>query len=338
MFKNTATVTMINELGQINIDELKRPELKGVGFDFQGLAENIRQLVDNFKKIASHSTEIQISIEAENGLKTAAEALSRRLIPLIKNFRAVDNPNSTNDYNAILNQYEKLYSDFSRFGDNLLNKIAINEWTPEKIKLEVDAIDKLKKEIENTVVDLGEKRREAEAIIRQASGIGGSEIISGQFKGQATEHKKWAKWWFVASIISLGALILLAFLLFYGVGPFTGFKIDWSTFQDYQIIQIFVFKLIILSAGYFILHQCIKNYKIHRHLYIVNQHRHNALWVYPKMLTAGEYPESRAIIVEYAAQSIFGQVASGYLKFDDDPRPLNPTAVVNKIIDGSLKK
>jgi hypothetical protein len=332
MFTDPNTKEVLDKLFSTNIEKLRRSEFIGIGFDFGAMVDTLSEIISDYKKIDQNQKNLRISVETENSLRSIANNIFNNIIQQITNFNAKDNPNSSNEYQNINNNLKSYYNEFIKSSDLLLQRIDLSSLTPGKVKNEIAQISKLRAETEKLVNDLAAQKKEAETIIRQASGVSAVSSSSNIFSDQSDEHKTTANYWFIASIVVFIILFVSILAIFYGLWPFTNFKIEEIT-NTYVLIHVLAFKIIILSTAYYLLHQCVKNYKIHRHLYVVNKHRQNALNVYPKMITAGEDVETRNTIVAQASKSIFEQTPSGYLQYDDDPRPINPTEIVNKFID-----
>lgn len=334
MFTQETTREALDALYSADLSQIWHAEFAAVGFDFEEIAVEVKNIIDDIKKIDEHQDNILMTNHSEDTLKNIANSLISQVIQPAINFIVKDNPNSTQQYEDIKKALATIKDNFINIANVLLIQIDMQNLTPAKIKLEIEELKNFKKESKKTLDDLNTKKEEAEQIVRQASGIHASETFSQIFKDQADEHSKFAQNWLNASIGTFCFLILLIIFLFYGWWPFQKFVLDNQEISNpYYSVQAIVFKLLLLSSAYFILHQCVKNYKINRHLYVTNKHRQNALTVYPTISVAGEDVDTRNVVVSQAAKSIFEQMPSGYLDFDDDPRPVNPTAIINKIID-----
>lgn len=332
MFNKLVIRDALQRLYSINLEELKRPELLGIDLDFTDVVKRVDEVVSDLKKIDDNQDKLRISTETENSITNLANSIYDNVVNQTLTFNAKDNPNSSSQYQTILTNLNSSYDNFIKITGPLLTEIKLNSIMPGQIKNEIDNFNKFKKDATRLVSELQEKKLEAENIIRNASGIEATKISSNIFLNQSNDHKGEAKKWLITAMLIVGFLILTVFALFYGWLPISSVHVE--NYDDkYKIIQSVVFELIILSSLYFLLHQSVKNYKVHRHLSVINKHRHNALVVYPQIITAGEDSEARNTIVSQAAKSIFENMPSGYLEFDDDPRPVNPTAIINKIID-----
>ncbi len=332
MFNNPATKDILASLYAINIDQLRRPELTGVGFDFQDVADKISDIANVYKKIDDSQEKITLTTEEENNIQSNINGLISNVINPVISFSVKDNSNASQQYQDIINNLNNLHNAFIALTRPLTTVIDISNLTPGQLKSEINAFSDFRNSAEKILKELNEKKESAETIIRKASGIGATSSSGDIFSTQAKEHQDLAKNWFRASIASFAVLFLAFIFIFNSWPPFENFNIAQIK-DNVTLIHALVFKLLILSSIYFILHQCVKSYKINKHLYVINKHKHNALSVYPQILTAGEDPETRSAIASQAAKSIFEQVPTGYLDYDDDPRPVNPTAIVNKIIE-----
>ncbi len=332
MFKNEKTQEALEKIKIIDYDSLKRPELIGLDFDFEDIKNRVEVIVADLKEVDEHKDLIKVSRQNEEMIVSIISRLFLEVVEQSILFTAKDNANATNQYEAIRRSLDNIENDCIENLTVLTNQIKLKNLEPQNINNDVKQLNELKKEAEKLIADLSLKNEKAEKIVQQASGMEATKISSVIFKEQSVEHKNAAFYWLIGATAGFMILLWVLFGLFYGWSPFGKFDI-FSVSDPYKIAHTIVFKLLILSTVYYTLHQCVKNYKVHRHLYVTNQHRHNALLVYPTIAVAGEDPETRNVIVEQAARSIFEQTTSGYLNFDDDPRPVNPTAIINKIID-----
>lgn len=132
------------------------------------------------------------------------------------------------------------------------------------------------------------------------------------FAEQVKEHKKGAKQWLIATGLT-GAILstfLIVFLFKYlRFGP---------ELNIYQTLHILLYKTLALSVLYLSLHQCIKNYRAHRHLYILNKHRDNALRTFEAFINASSKDKDiKDTLLTIAARSIYSVNKTGYLTKDD---------------------
>ncbi len=308
MFEQENTRVALDALYNVDLDKLKHQELAGFAeFDFASITEKVKEIIGDIKKIDENQKNIRITVNHENSLRDIANGLNSRVIEPSINFIFLNNANASQQYGEIKSNLENISDNFLDRLNDLLTQIEVQSLTPDKIKLKFETFKNIEKAANKIIDNLNNKKEEAEKIIRQASGIQASEKSSDIFSIQALEHSKSATRWLLASLVTFFILVLLILFLFYGWRPFDKFVINAGTVFNPYYIQAIIFKLLLLSSAYFILHQCVKNYKINRHLYVTNKHRQNALTVYPTISVAGEDPETRSVVVSQAAKQFLNK-------------------------------
>jgi hypothetical protein len=165
---------------------------------------------------------------------------------------------------------------------------------------------------------LADTQREAESILeslRRAAGAVGVSQHAIHFLHQATEHKRAATAWLAATLASAvlglgGAVMLLYFAL-------TGHA-DYTTASG---VQLAIAKLLAFSLLYFIAIVCAKNYGAHRHNYVVNKHRQNALSTFEAFAKATTDEGTRNAVLLRSTEAIFSPLATGYGHSDAEGPP-----------------
>jgi len=192
-------------------------------------------------------------------------------------------------------------------------------------KLESQATDIVQK-LEALRID-SEKRQKHTSVemsavlekVRQAAAEVGVSQHATHFQIQSTEHNRVAKWW-------LGTTVIMAALTL-AWGGFTFLihpeGINGAAPTSAQVVQFLFSKLIILSALYFGLVWAGKNYTAHRHNYVVNKHRQNALSSFETFAKAAEDDDVKNAVLLQATQSIFAPQMSGYSDRDGDSEAPN---------------
>ena len=128
-----------------------------------------------------------------------------------------------------------------------------------------------------------------------------------------TEQKKWFKG-------AIGAAVVLIATIFVGLFYLTPAE-DSSTSVYFQFI---IAKILLFSTVAYALFFCVKNYMAHRHNYVVNKHRQNALHTFRTLVEAGTSKHAQDIVLTQAAQCIFSPQDSGYVKRNsNDQNSLN---------------
>lgn len=130
------------------------------------------------------------------------------------------------------------------------------------------ALDDLKKKI-----DVAEQAAETSALSTYAS----------YFDKESESHKKAAWGWLAATVGGFGATGYLAYWLWvhFGVNP----DPPLTTAQG---VQLTVMKVVVLSTAFTLAVACSRIYRSHRHNFIVNRHRRNALRTFQAFANAPE--------------------------------------------------
>jgi hypothetical protein len=178
----------------------------------------------------------------------------------------------------------------------------------ENIARQEDAIKEFGKQRDNTLEEI---QKTLESVRRAAADVGVSQH-SLVFKEAAEEYEKKSKGWLTATIsLSIATAIWGAFSFFIhppGDPPTTA-----------QIIQFSIAKLIVLSALYYSLVWAARNYQAHKHNYIVNRHRQNALQTFETFIKAAQGdPDTKNAVLLQTTQSIFSAQPSGYIHKDTE--------------------
>lgn len=332
------TREVLENLYKIETEYMLHSELKGAGFDFSPIVKKTERIISAIKKLDEDSSEDLMSKSTEEKITNIINSLTKNIAEKAYNFSITENSGFQGIYVDIVKTVEREENNYLDYVQPVLDHIELKNLSTTDISDKVSSLEKSRKDFEGMSREMAEKLEEAYGLVatlRQDSGVKASSISANHFSSQAAEHNKMSKWWLGASLVLLLSLLLIVTFLLNAWWPFQTLKLGEAK-NAYESVQIVVFKVIILSIAYFALHQSIKNYRVHSHLHIMNKHRDNALSVYPQMLTAGEDTEIRNTITAEAARSIFEPVPSGYLDGDDDPRPVNPTAIVNKIIEKKM--
>lgn len=168
------------------------------------------------------------------------------------------------------------------------------------------------RKLEENISNVARESQEALNSIKTATGEAVSLYYSDVFAKQAEEHKKGAKDWLIATG-TMGS-ILLIFLIFF-LFKYLKFGPELNT---YQTLHILLYKALALSVLYLGLHQCIKNYRAHRHLYILNKHRDSALKTFEAFVNASSKDKDiKDTLLTIAAKSIYNINKTGYLAKDE---------------------
>lgn len=156
-----------------------------------------------------------------------------------------------------------------------------------------------------------EAERALESVRRSAAEAGVSQSAI-YFKGEADEHQRSSGWW----LLTTGVLAILT--VAFGIASFfyqVGLAPDPKPWLAVQLtISKFIVFSILASAVVF----SGRVYRAHRHNYVVNKHRQNALSTFQLFAQAAEDYQTKSAVLLQATQSIFSVQDSGYRSGDGD--------------------
>lgn len=172
------------------------------------------------------------------------------------------------------------------------------------------------REAETLVAAVRARQTEIDDLLRVArEGVG--EIGAAQhaihFSEVAEDHKKAARGWLAATGV-LGVLTALLTLVNYrhALGLTEPVAVSIA-------LQIAVAKVLALSVALGATVWCGKIYRSHRHNFVVNRHRQNALSSFEAFASATDDATTKNAVLIQATQSIFAPQPSGYISGDDAP-------------------
>lgn len=324
---------VLNPLEEIDFKSLERIEELGSTYSFQNAAGKLRDITSDLEEIISVDSTLKVPKDIQDQIISIAKSL-RRAILGIQNFVVRDNAAATQEYDRINEQVDKLYDEDLRIIQPILERNFIRNINPEQIQqdiLNARAALKEAEELKNTLKTVVSDAEATVKDVRNAFSVEGASFSSNHFNEQADEHNAAANKWFWAILVSITLAATLVIILFHSAD----FKASDDT--DYtRLIQVSIFKLVLLSIAYLLIQQCLKNYKVNKHLYVLNRHRQLALSVYPLMANGTSDPEQANTIVGQAAKAVFDPGTSGYLNGEDNPNPVNLTEVINKFADRKI--
>lgn len=327
----------MNELKAIDFKALERRDELGSSYSFEQAADLIKKIYDDLVQVVENAELLRVPSSTEQRVANLAKNVSNN-VTKIRDFVLVGNEaNAKPQHETINREVEALYQEDLELLPPLIERADIRKLDPSEVEKKVahalqaiKDIEEIKEEAQKTKEDIGLVAKE----IRDTSGEKGAFISENHFEVQAGEHQDLAKKWFKGSLCSIGVTAILVVALFTGLFGLFPTLVLINAGNDYpRIVQITVFKIILLSIAYLLIHQSLRNYKINQHLYVLNRHRQLTLSVYRFMVNATDKQEESNAIVIQAAKAIFEPGTTGYLDGDDNPNPVNLTEIINKVVE-----
>lgn len=155
-----------------------------------------------------------------------------------------------------------------------------------------------------------------QAALSVASAVTVSEDLSPHYRKQASEHGKAAGRLLVASVIVgilFGAATALALFKYPPDYSSDGTSEQWIEFVRGAVGRITLLSLVALALSF-----CLRNYRVNRHLEVVNKRRENALNTFGLLQSAVTTDDARNLVVAELVRSVFGSEDTGYLSGQPD--------------------
>lgn len=312
--RRLVTQEAVQKIAQQSVSELIREEL-GKDLNFVSAVNVIEAYIDLFKNLSLCDFE-KIPKQFIDHINSHAQQ-ANALFSQIKSFSLQTNPRnpivSRDQY--IQSLHEQYYAAFDEFSD-VVNyfkpTLSISSYDSE-IKNLLNDLNKEKESIENSKVAILAELNQILETARQTSSQIGVATHAVHFKDEAADHLAQSKKWLYA----LGVISTITVL--WGV---ICFFINPESDKSHDILQFTIAKLIVISGLYFALSVANKNYKAHRHNYIVNKHKQNSLSSFESFVKgAGDDMQTKNAVLITATQSIFSNQTSGYTSNESDPEP-----------------
>lgn len=200
-------------------------------------------------------------------------------------------------------------------------------------QLAAQEITKLVEQAKKQTESIAVAKEEAEAALqaaKQAAGETGIERHAINFHQRAIDHRKAARWWLVTTWAMLGLVALVAFLFMHFLLPVE------DAFKP-AVAQRIITKIVLLSTLYFAVLTASRNYRAHRHLAVVNEHRTTALQTFEAFVADARDEGTKNAVLLEATRCIFAPATTGYLGAEED-NPQNRIIEVLKLVNPSSGK
>ena len=316
--KGFIALIMKLDLGEVDLDRLKRSDLSGSELDFESVHQEIVKLHGLFDEILTASSVNDIPL-SEATVKAVSGYLPRfyEKKERIENFN-VAGENPKEKHTDLLQEITELYHEVKATLDPIIAYVKstqIGNFQSEFTAFFQDATSKWKEFNEEHEAKLQEheaKLQELEKLkIERENQLATTSIADHVifFDEQATKHEVAARMWLLGSgIFALVSSIFL--LLLWDTIKITG----EATTVSAVLLQSFFPKGFLISVFYMFLNRLFKNYTAEKHLEVINRHRKNALATFEAFAdAAGENRETRDQVLLASTNAIFDTNQSGYL-------------------------
>ena len=177
---------------------------------------------------------------------------------------------------------------------------------------------------------MGEIEGTLEKIRRAAQEVGVAQHAV-HFKNEAKDHNDAARWW-LAATVGLAAVTIL-----FGGASLIYFVEIFQSLTTSQTIQLAIAKLIIFSVLFSGVLWNGRIYRAHRHNFVINKHRQNALSTFETFVKAAGDEQTKSAVLLQATQCIFSPQHSGYISKESESTNYPQVLEIIRGIAGSQK-
>lgn len=298
----------LNNYYEQNINKSDRPQLiaeiprLGADYSIKNAISNLSPILKGPINDENHIASILDHIKGLNSSLTAI--LLQRL------FNLIDTPNFSSELKGLsknLNELkEGITKQSSEFREGInRERTAFKESFAKDKEALLNSLDSAVEDAKNAALQ---------------AGVANHYVV---FRDEAASHQRKAWLWLLTLVASIGFTIY--FVVNFGSifnTPFTTVKGLSSELNveviKFQTVQYIANKVIIISALFYALSICAKNYKAHRHNYVLNKHRQNALSTFQAFTNATTDEMTKNAVLLEATHTIFSNQHTGYMNPDTE--------------------
>ncbi|NBD95276.1 MAG: hypothetical protein GVY11_02215 [Gammaproteobacteria bacterium] len=297
----------LKRIQQFNPEKLVRTTDLGAAKNFEAAVEPAERLIELYTRLSLKALE-DFPDSKLNEVRNQANS-DFNLFEQVLEFD-VDKTTADRDnlIQKVINAYAPTFEKLHPLIAYSLHRSADFQRLDSEARATIQSIEDQASELKG---QLEETQRESEQILEEVRKTAAEAGVSQQahfFKEAAEYHTDKAEQWRMATIWLVVATGVFAFLsLFIHKIPAIAPE------SAYDTVQIAVSKALIFAVLFFTLYLAAKNFLSHKHNYVVNRHRQEALQTYQALVDAAGDPAKSDIVITHAAACIFSPQATGYM-------------------------
>lgn len=296
------TAESVKRMQEFDVNSLPRTDDFGKQMAFSDVVEPARKLVLLYQKI-NLSALAMMPEPMVGGIKNTADS-SYNCFEGILNFTAAEGKRQRDALvQNVVNTYDHAFNALVQpicFGYSEATDFKALENNARTV---LRSIDEMSAEKKGALEAIQEEAQKILAEVKESAAEQGVSQQAVYFKAEAKFHGDSQKWWLGAVV---GFVVCALAWLFFRDIP-AG---EWGVaIASAVATKALVFSLLVYGVFF-----CAKNYTAHRHNFIVNTHRQNALLTYRNLVNAANFEEGQDIVLMQAARCIFEQRDTGYAK------------------------
>jgi hypothetical protein len=153
--------------------------------------------------------------------------------------------------------------------------------------------------------------------LRRSVGEAGASRLSAYYNAQASDHRRQATAYLKWSAAPIAMLVLVAVILFVYIPPDVDTAAS-STTQWVELVRALFIRLLLIGLATFALNFVARNYRINKHLQVVNEQKRNALDTFGLFAEAAPTEEARDVVVAELVRAVFSASETGFLAESGD--------------------
>lgn len=321
-----ALKTALKSLYAVTPKSLAREAELGTTLSFAEAIPYFERIINLFKQLEPIQWD-EVSYGAIQAVLNAANDV-HGLFKSIQDFNPQQgNPSAarTGLINVARDQYESHYARLSPVLAFATRKGPDFEALEGKALANVATIDKLRAELSQKAAEYNSEAASTLQKLQEAAGKVGVARHAVNFEEQSGEHLGAAKWWFWATLIFVVLGVAAVWALF--IGPF---KIEVKGLELGEAIYHVASRIMAFSVVSFAIYWAAKNHGAHRHNYVINKHRQNALATFQAFTEAAKLDaDVKAAVLLQASQAIYTAQSTGYSEtMSAPPNPINMVEII----------
>lgn len=281
----------------------------GKALNFESGVEVFRRLIQLYRSLR----DVNLDSVPERSLSQiegkAKESL--QFLQQVQSFNPGGRSNPANERDTLIqhifNHYNEVFFTVSPVLAFAIRKGTDFEALEQQARIALAEMQRVQLEQKGAAETFSNEVKETLEKVRRAAMEVGVAQHNTHFKTQADEHLGASQKWLAATIwlAATTFVVALAIAAYYALC-----KPELTT---QQTIQLVVAKVVLFSVLSFATLWCSRIHRSHKHNYVVNKHRQNALSTFEAFVKAtGDESTKNAVLLQ-TTQCIFGQTHSGFL-------------------------
>lgn len=318
----------LEKLSSFSVDSLQRKEELGRELNFSEGADLFEKVLNFLKFIEAE----KLPLLPEKQLKALSEQINHMVnqFEQIQKFSVIGLNNPKQQRDQLITTIARAFGDLFEASQpvvsffNIESKVNNRKDSSNAVKKSIEELKKEKEEMLKSGNSMLTQINELLESSRKAAGAIGVSQYSKVFAEESVYFEKSAEKW-LRRVFSVLVLLVLSGGGFLWIGM--NEVVQTNTLM---LINVTVAKVLLVTALFYSLNLCIKNYKAHKHNALLNRHRQNALNTFETFAkAAGDDSQTKNAVLLEATRTIFSNQPTGYMTNENESEL--PTRIIEII-------